>query len=59
MSLFKKIFKKNSRSIDDGIFFDIIKNIIGFEPKNLSFYQKGFTHRSTNKINEDGNPINS
>ncbi len=58
MNLFKKIFKKNSRSTDDGIFFEIIKNILGFEPKNLNYYRKGFTHRSTNKTNEEGNPIN-
>ena len=58
MNLFKKIFKKNSRSTDDGIFFEIIKKIIGFEPKNLEYYKKGFTHRSSNKLNNEGNPIN-
>jgi ribonuclease III len=58
MNVFKKIFKKNSRSTDDGIFFDIIKDILGFEPKNLDYYKKGFTHRSSNKTNSEGNPIN-
>ena len=58
MNFLKKILKKNPRSTDDGIFFEIIKNIIGLEPKNLEYYKKGFTHRSTNKTNEDGNPIN-
>ena len=58
MNLFKKIFKKNSRSTDDGIFFEIIKKILGFEPKNLDYYRKGFTHRSTNKVSADGNPVN-
>jgi ribonuclease III len=58
MNLLNKIFKKNSRSKDDGIFFEIIKKIIGFDPQNLEYYKKGFTHRSTNKINDQGNPIN-
>ena len=58
MNLLKKIFKNKSRSIDDGIFFEIIKNIIGFSPKNLEYYKKGFTHRSSNKMTEDGSPVN-
>ena len=58
MGFLQKIFKKKSRSTSDGIFFDIIKNILGFEPNDLDFYKKGFTHRSTNKTNDDGNPIN-
>jgi len=57
MGLFKKIFSK-SRSQEGGIFFDDIKNILGFEPIHIYYYQKAFTHRSSNKIDPKGNPIN-
>lgn len=57
MRIFKKIFSK-SRSLEDGIFFDAIRNILGFEPKNLKYYKKAFTHRSSNKLDEHGNAIN-
>lgn len=55
--LFKK-FRKNPRSLEDGIFFDSIEKILGFKPNNLSFYKKAFTHRSSNMLDEMGNPIN-
>jgi ribonuclease-3 len=57
MKILKNIFK-NSRSIEDGIFFKEIEKIIGFKPDNLFYYQKAFTHRSTNKIDAKGNPLN-
>lgn len=57
MRIIKKIFSK-SRSLEDGIFFDAIRNILGFEPKNLQYYKKAFTHRSSNKLDEQGNAIN-
>ncbi|MEN9323673.1 MAG: hypothetical protein RL699_1453 [Bacteroidota bacterium] len=58
MSLLKKIFAKKSRSNEDGIFFGKIERILGFKPHQLSYYEKAFTHRSSNKIDEKGNPIN-
>ena len=57
MRILKNIFKK-SRSSEDGIFFDEIQKIIGFAPKSIYFYQKAFTHRSTNKLDLKGNPMN-
>ncbi|MBE0390671.1 ribonuclease-3 [Flavobacterium sp. 7E] len=57
MSIFKKIFSK-SRSLEDGIFFDAIEKILGFAPHNLENYKKAFTHRSSNRLNSEGNPIN-
>jgi ribonuclease-3 len=57
MKILKNIFK-NSRSTEDGIFFKEIEKIIGFKPDNLFYYQKAFTHRSTNKIDAKGNPLN-
>jgi ribonuclease-3 len=57
MKILKNIFK-NSRSSEDGIFFKEIENIIGFKPQSIYFYQKAFTHRSTNKMDSKGNPMN-
>ncbi len=57
MSIIKKIFSKNSRSPEDGIFFDAIKKIIGFTPNNINNYKTVFIHRSLNQLDEKGNPI--
>ncbi len=57
MRSIKKIFSK-SRSPEDGIFFGAIEKILGFAPKNIDFYKKAFTHRSSNIIDEVGNPLN-
>jgi len=54
---FKKI-TKNSRSEEDGIFFDKLSKILGFKPAELKYYRKAFTHRSSNKLDEKGNPFN-
>jgi ribonuclease-3 len=32
------------------IFFDSIQKILGFAPLNLEYYQKAFTHRSSNRL---------
>ena len=58
MSLLKKIFAKKSRSNEDGIFFGKIERILGFKPLELSYYEKAFTHRSSNILDEVGNPLN-
>ncbi len=57
MRIIRKIFPK-SRSLEDGIFFGAIEKILGFPPKNIDFYKKAFTHRSSNIIDDVGNPIN-
>jgi ribonuclease-3 len=57
MKILKNIFK-NSRSTEDGIFFTAIQNIIGFKPLSIYYYEKAFTHRSTNKMDVKGNPMN-
>lgn len=57
MNRLRKIFTK-SRSPEDGIFFEKITEILGFKPLNLVYYKKAFTHRSTNKIGENGFPFN-
>lgn len=55
--IIKKIFS-TSRSEEDGIFFDAIQKILGFKPINLDNYRKAFTHRSLNKVDSKGSPIN-
>ncbi len=57
MKILKNIFQK-SRSTEDGIFFNEIQNIIGFKPGSIFYYQKAFTHRSTNRMDSGGNPMN-
>jgi ribonuclease-3 len=56
MKFYPKIF--NSHPKTDGDFFLGIKNILGFTPKNLDIYKKAFLHRSVNKRDDDGNPMN-
>lgn len=56
MKILKNIFQK-SRSKEDGIFFNEIQEIIGFKPQSITYYQKAFTHRSTNKMDLKGNPM--
>lgn len=35
-----------------------LKAILGFAPKNLALYQRAFTHRSAQIIDENGKPVN-
>jgi len=48
----------NSHSNKDGNFFIQLKKILGFKPKKIAFYKKAFTHRSMNKRDVSGTPIN-
>lgn len=56
MSVIKNIL--NSRSSRGGNFFMALTKIMGFKPRNISYYKKAFTHRSLNKKDEEGNAIN-
>ena len=56
MSFIRNIL--NSRSKRNGNFFIQIKNIVGYKPGNMSYYEKAFTHRSMNIRDKDGTPIN-
>ncbi len=58
MGVLKKIFNQSRRSPEDGIFFDEMKKLLGFNPVNLAHYRKAFTHRSSNKVDDNGNPVN-
>ena len=56
MSFIRNIL--NPRSEEDGDFFMKLKTILGFNPKNISVYKIAFTHRSMNRRDKEGNPIN-
>ncbi|MBI9040724.1 ribonuclease III [Lutibacter sp.] len=57
MNFIRKIIK--TRSKEDEVFYTDIKKIIGFTPKNISYYKKAFTHRSIKEFDEEtGNPLN-
>ena len=58
MRLLKKIFSRNSRPTEGGNFFVAVEKIIGFKTTNIRYYEKAFTHRSSNKTDEKGNPLN-
>jgi ribonuclease III len=58
MRLLKKIFFKSSQLSEVGNFFVTIEKIIGFKPITLRYYEKAFTHRSSNKTDDNGNPMN-
>jgi ribonuclease-3 len=55
MALLKNIFSSHKEK--DQEFYRAIKKIISFAPKNLSFYQKAFTHSSLNEKTSEGNTI--
>ncbi|MBT8259012.1 MAG: ribonuclease III [Bacteroidia bacterium] len=56
MSFMRNIF--NSRPTSDGNFYIRLQKILGFKPKNLHIYKIAFTHRSMNKRDESGHPVN-
>ena len=55
--ILKKILKKSPSSNQDGVFFGKISKILGFKPNSEEFYKHAFTHRSSNKLDENGYPI--
>lgn len=48
----------SSHSKEDGDFFLGMTKILGFKPKSLKVYKKAFLHRSANKKDKRGNPMN-
>lgn len=56
MKFSSKIF--NSHPSSDGDFFLGMKRILGFKPKKIGIYKKAFLHRSLNKKDANGNPMN-
>jgi ribonuclease-3 len=59
MGFLKKIFSKSRQTPQEGgIFFTEMQAILGFDPINIEHYRRAFTHRSSNKLDEKGAPIN-
>ncbi len=56
MGLVSKLF--NSHSKEDGNFFLGMTRILGFKPKDIAIFKKAFLHRSVNKKDHLGNPMN-
>jgi ribonuclease-3 len=40
------------------VFYGELKKLLGFRPKNISYYEKAFTHSSIKIMDENGMPIN-
>ncbi|MCK8480328.1 ribonuclease III [Psychroserpens algicola] len=57
MSFIRNILN-NSRSDQDGNFFLLLNDILGYKVKDKSLYIKAFTHRSMNIKDKKGNAIN-
>jgi ribonuclease-3 len=55
LNYIKNIFKR--RFGKDRSLVGSLENIIGFRPSKLVYYEKAFTHRSTNRKDELGNPV--
>lgn len=56
MASFNNIF--NPRAPKDGDFFIVIKQLLGFKPKNIDIYQEAFTHRSAHTTSTQGHAQN-
>lgn len=56
MGFIRNIFKK--QSYETSHFQKGIRDIVGYDPKNLNIFKEAFTHRSMNLKNEEGNAIN-
>ena len=57
MNLIRKIFNQSSTQ-DDREFYNAMRRLLKFSPKQLEFYQKAFTHRSLKKVDKNGEPFN-
>jgi len=55
VQFFPKIWSKEKENTSLN---KVLKNILGFTPKNKTLYQTAFTHRSVNLKNKEGNYIN-
>ncbi|MBF6608087.1 MAG: ribonuclease III [Flavobacterium sp.] len=58
MKRFLKRLLKNSRTDQAGSFFDELTEILSFQPIIIDHYNRAFTHRSSNKLDNIGNPMN-
>ena len=57
MGLIKYILSSRPKT-KEGDFYSAMQHIIGFKPKDISFYETAFTHRSLGLRDKEGNPLN-
>lgn len=57
MNILQKILKNTRTEEKDGVFFEKIYRITGLKPKNITVYQRAFTHSSVNKVDKNGKII--
>lgn len=57
MASIKNIFSSGLES-EGKSFEKSLRKILGFRPKDLTLYEKAFTHRSANETDEEGQPQN-
>ena len=50
--------KVHSFSEEDQQFYNELKKLLNFSPRNISNYRKAFTHRSIQLVDVEGNPMN-
>lgn len=58
MNWLQKILNRKSRLQNSGIFYSSMTSVIGNKPKNITLFETAFTHRSLNKTNDNGEPVN-
>src|SRR5690554_4448836 len=58
MKWLRYILNKKSPMNNSGIFYSSISKTIGYAPKNIVLFETAFTHRSLNKISENGESVN-
>jgi ribonuclease-3 len=59
--ILKRLFLRNifnSHPKADGDFFLGISKVLGFKPKNIEIYKRAFLHRSLNRRDNKGTPMN-
>ena len=57
MNFIRKIVTQSSKG-DDRAFYNDMRNLLKFKPKQIENYQKAFTHRSLKKVDKKGEPFN-
>lgn len=56
MKFIRKIIQPPTEK--EEVFYGELKKLLGFRPKNISYYEKAFTHSSVKIMDENGMPIN-
>lgn len=56
MKFIRKIIQPPTEK--EEVFYGELKKLLGFRPKNISYYEKAFTHSSIKIMDQNGMPIN-